>query len=78
MYEIMAAVMCTGKRWCDLAVWSIRGDKVIIIHRDDQLISVMKEKLEYIYNIGKEQPTCHKMYSTMAIAHINVCMQEIT
>ena len=50
MYQIMGAMMCTGRQWCDLVVWSRRGHKVVTIHRDDQFISAMKKKLEDFFS----------------------------
>ena len=44
IYQIMGAMMCTGRQWCHLVVWSRRGHKVVTIHRDDQFISDMKKK----------------------------------
>ena len=35
VYQIMGAIMCTGRWWCDLVVWSPRGHKVVTIHRND-------------------------------------------
>ncbi|KAK2139688.1 hypothetical protein LSH36_1655g00000, partial [Paralvinella palmiformis] len=35
VYQIMSAMMCTGRWWYDLVVWSHRGHKVVTIHRND-------------------------------------------
>ena len=49
IYHIMGAMMCTGRQWCHLVVWARRGHKVVTIHRNDQFISDMNEKLEDLF-----------------------------
>ncbi|KAK2160645.1 hypothetical protein LSH36_128g00016 [Paralvinella palmiformis] len=58
---IMDALMCTGRRWCDLVVWSRRVHKVVNINSDDQFISDMKEKLEDLFTQYFRSPVLNKL-----------------
>ena len=48
-YQIQGTLMCTGRGWCDLVVWTKKGHKVIHIKRDEAFISEMKEKLSTFF-----------------------------
>ena len=45
----MGNLMCTGRQWCDLIVWTFKGYTVIRIPKDDQFITEMKLNLADFY-----------------------------
>ena len=49
MYQVMGAMMCTGRQWCDFVVWSRKGHVVVTIRRDDHFISEMKARLNNLF-----------------------------
>lgn len=45
-YQVMGALLCTNRKWCDFVIWTFKEMKVIRISRDEQFISNMKLQLQ--------------------------------
>ena len=44
-YQIQGALFCTGKKWCDLIVWTKKDMKIVKVAVDDTFVSDMRMKL---------------------------------
>lgn len=49
-YQIMGALLCTDRTWCDFVVWTFKGLKMVRIQRDEEFISNMKAHLTEFFN----------------------------
>lgn len=48
-YQVMGAMFCTGRQWCDFVVWTMKDMKEFRIKRDEHFIDNMTGKLSSFF-----------------------------
>ena len=49
-FQVMGALLCTERKWCDFVVWTFKDMKVVRVFKNEQFMSNVKEQLKDFFS----------------------------